>query len=76
MSSPLIWASIADKLLGVLEKFLDPAQYKIVRMKQMHRALDWAEKEFDLMDEMLNLVPDEKIKKLHDRNKKYFLKYN
>jgi hypothetical protein len=76
MANPVAWALIADKLLGVLEKFLDPKQYDIVRMKRMAKAIDWAEKEFYLMDEMLDNVPDEKIKKIHDRNKKYFLKYN
>ena len=58
MANPLIWASIADKLLGVLEKFLDPRQYNIVRLKRMHKALNIAEKEFEICSELLAWVGD------------------
>jgi len=76
MANPLIFAEIAERILGVIEKFLDPKQYDIVRMKRQQKAIDWAEQEFNLMEEMLNRVPDEKTKKLHDRNYKYFQKFN
>jgi len=88
MSGSLVRAGVAEKLLGVLEKFLDPAQYKIVKMKRQQKALNTAEEEFELCAEILAWVDEniemffeaqqeaEKFRKKHDKLKKRFNKYD
>ena len=79
-----IYAQIADKLLGVLEKFLDPQQYDIARLKKQDKALLWAEREFDLTGDILDWVTEcnsssselKQFKKLHSKNKRYFEKHS
>ena len=79
MANPFI-VSIADKIFGIIENYLDPAQYDIVRLKHLKRAANWAEKDFQNTYDLLNWVEveielnPEKIKelrrfrKIHDKN--------
>jgi hypothetical protein len=83
-----VWASIADKALGVLEKFLDPEQYSIAQSKRQEKAIAWAEKEFELTEELFKFMLDHlgifhqhkdkiaKYKKIHEKYKSRFNKYD
>ena len=83
-----VWAGVAEKFLSVLERFLDPAQYSIVKAKRMAKALNIAENEFELCSEILRWVDDNiemfleaqqelsQFQKKHDKLKARFDKYD
>ena len=83
--SSILWAGVAEKLLSVIERFLDPAQYSIVKSKRMQKALNTAEDEFELCSEILCWIEDNMVintkeikgfNKRHTKLKTRFNKYD
>ena len=73
MPNPILFAKIAEKLLGVVEKFLDPKQYDIVRMKRLKKAANLSEKQFTDTYDFMGWVEDELV--MNEEQHKEFKKF-
>lgn len=69
-----IFTTIASKVLGIVERFMDPEQYEIVRMKRLERANEAGEKYIFANED--DTLTDKERTKLLKRYRTRFFKYN